>query len=159
MKTALIYISKHGTTHKVAEEIKIQLKEEDLCLFNLAKEKITSLDDYDRIILGASIHMGQVHKKTKSFMEQYHSHLLEKELGLFLCCMEEGEKALEQYELAFPSDIRDHAKSTGLMGYEYLLEEMGFLEKIMVKKITGKDKSFSKIDEKAIEKFVESLQE
>jgi len=157
MKTAIIFISKHGTTQRVASEIEQKLRENDTLLINLAKEKATSLAEFDRIILGGSIHMGKVHKKTTAFIEKHHSTLLEKELGLFLCCMHEGQKAQEQYDLAFPEDLRKHAKSTGLMGFEYLLEKMGFLEKIMVKKITGKDQSFSKIDEKAIDHFVEEM--
>jgi len=157
MKTAIIFISKHGTTLKVATEIAKKLNDKDITLYDLSKDKVASLDSLDRVILGGSIHMGQVHKKTKSFIEKYHFKLLEKDLGLFLCCMEKGEKAQEQYELAFPTDLREHAKSTGLMGFEYLLEKMGFLEKIMVKKITGKDHSFSKIDEKAIDQFVEQI--
>ena len=159
MKTAIIFISKHGTTQKVASEIAQKLKEEDTILIDLAKEKVASLQEFERIILGGSIHMGKVHKKTAFIIEKHHSTLLEKDLGLFLCCMEEGDKAKEQYELAFPADLRDHAKSTAMMGYEYLLEKMGFLEKIMVKKITGKDQSFSKIDEEAIDQFVEEIQD
>jgi menaquinone-dependent protoporphyrinogen oxidase len=98
--------------------------------------------------------MGQVHKKTKAFIEKNLEELLQKEVGLFLCCMEQGDKAKEQYELAFPEKLRDHAVANSLMGFEYLLEKMGFLEKIMVKKITGKDESFSKINEEAIQEFV-----
>lgn len=154
MKTAIVFISKHGTTHTVADQIAQKLQDKGITLIDLAKEKAVHIDTYDRLILGGSIHMGQVHKKTKAFIDQHHTDLLKKDLGLFLCCMEEGEKAQEQFILAFPSELREHAKSTGLMGYEYLLEKMGFLEKIMVKKITGKDKSFSNINEKAIDEFV-----
>ena len=154
MKTAIVFISKHGTTHRVADQIAQKLDDKGIAIIDLAKEKNVNIDIYDRIILGGSIHMGQVHKKTKAFIAQHHTDLLKKDLGLFLCCMEKGEKAQEQYELAFPSELREHAKSNGLMGYEYLLEKMGFLEKIMVKKITGKDQSYSSINEKAIDDFV-----
>ncbi len=153
MKTAIIYISRHGTTKTVSQQIKDQLAG-SVELFDLNKSGIIRLSAYDRVILGGSIHMGQVHKKTKSFIEKNMEELMQKELGLFLCCMEQGDKAKEQYELAFPEKLREHAAANSLLGFEYLLEKMGFLEKIMVKKITGKNNSFSKIDEEAIREFV-----
>lgn len=97
--------------------------------------------------------MGQVHKKTKRFINQYNDVLLNKELGLYLCCMEKGEKAQEQYDLAFTNELQNHAKANAMMGFEYLLDKMGFLEKKMMKKITGKDHSFSNIDIEAIANF------
>ena len=153
MKTAIIYISRHGTTETVSQQIKDQLAGA-IDLIDLKSSKKIELTAYDRVILGGSIHMGQVHKKTKAFIEKNLRELRQKEVGLFLCCMEQGDKAKEQYELAFPEKLRDHAVANSLMGFEYLLEKMGFLEKIMVKKITGKDESFSKINEEAIQEFV-----
>lgn len=152
MKTAIIYISKHGTTFKIASKISEKLSGE-VHLINLEKTKMKTLDEFDRIIIGGSIHMGKIHKRTAAFINKFYNDLMLKELGLFLCCMETGDKAKEQFNNAFPTELRNHAKSTGLMGFEYLLEKMGFIEKMMVKKITGKDQSFSKIDETAITEF------
>lgn len=157
MRTAIIFISRHGTTFSVAKIIAQKLKENNIDLINLREEKKVDLSAYQRIILGGSIHMGQVHKKTKSFILKHRTELLNKELGLFLCCMETGEKGKEQYDMAFPEELQLHAKSNAMMGYEYLLEEMGFLEKMMIKKITGKDKSYSMINHNAITEFAEAF--
>jgi len=155
IETAIIYISRHGTTETIAKKIKDNLGHADL--IDLKKNPKPELSKYQNIILGASIHMGQVHKKTKLFIEKNKEILLQKKLGLFLCCMEEGNKAQEQYDIAFPKNLQNHATANAMMGYEYLLEKMGFLEKMMVKKITGKDQSFSKIDEESIVKFAENF--
>ena len=151
MNTAIIFISRHGTTKTVSQKIKEHIGEADL--IDLKKNSKPDLSKYQTILLGGSVHMGQVHKKTKSFIEKNKDILLRKKLGLFLCCMEEGEKATEQYNLAFPEELREHADANAMMGYEYLLEEMGFLEKMMVKKITGKNESFSKLSEESIKEF------
>jgi len=151
MSTAIIFISRHGTTKTVSEKIKSYIGEVDL--IDLKSNSKPDISKYQNIIIGGSIHIGQVHKKTKLFLERNKNILLEKRLGLFLCCMEQGEKAREQYNLAFPQELRTHALANATLGYEYLLEEMGFLEKIMVKKITGKDESFSKLDEESIKSF------
>lgn len=155
MSTAIIYISRHGTTEKVAKKIKEQIGDADL--IDLKKNTKPDLSIYSTILLGASIHMGQVHKKTQSFIKKNMEVLLQKELGLFLCCMEQGQKAQEQYDLAFPEKLKDHAIANAMLGYEYLLEKMAFLEKIMVKKITGKEESFSKLDEESILEFSEKF--
>ena len=157
MKTAIIFISKHGTTEKVSQKIAEKFPNDEVDIINLKKEKLESLSPYQRIILGGSIHMGRVHKKTTAFIEKYHQELLEKQLALFLCCMEKDHKAQEQFDLAFPEDLRNKALSKGLLGFEYLLEKMSFIERMMVKKITGKDKSFSKIDEAAIRSFADGI--
>lgn len=157
MKTAIIYISKHGTTEKVSQKIAEKFPNDEVDIINLKKQKLDSISPYQRIILGGSIHMGKVHKKTTAFIEKHHHELLEKKLALFLCCMEKDQKAQEQFDLAFPEDIRNMALSKGLLGFEYIIEKMSFIERVMLKKITGKDKSFSKIDEPAIRSFVDGI--
>jgi len=78
---------------------------------------------------------------------------MNKKLGLFLCCMEEGEKANEQFENAYPENLRKHATATGLFGGEFTFEKMNFLEKSIIKKISKISESVSKINEKAINEF------
>ena len=154
MKTGIIYISKHGTTERVAGKIAEKFNDSDVELINLKKDKIESLDSFDRLIIGGSIHMSMVHKKTKRFCELNNKVLLNKELGLFLCCMETGEKAIEQFENAFSEDIRKHALSSAMLGYEYNLEKMNFFERALVKKISGSSENVCEIDIEAIDNFV-----
>lgn len=157
MKTAIIYISRHGTTEKVSKRIAERFPNDEVDIINLKNRKLDSIDSYQRVILGGSIHMGKVHKKTTSFIEKHYQGLLQKQLGLFLCCMEMDLKAQEQFNLAFPEELRKKALSKGLLGFEYLMEKMSFIERLLMKKITGKDDSFSKIDEGAIRSFVDGI--
>lgn len=80
--------------------------------------------------------------------------LKSKKLGLYLCCMEEGEKAREQFENAFPAELREYAKSAKLLGGEFVFEKMNFIERMLVKKIAGTNESISKIKVDEIKKFV-----
>jgi len=159
MKTVIIYITKHGTTEKVAQLIADKLNADKTEFVNLNKENIIDIESFDRIIIGGSIHMASVHKKTREFCESNKSTLLKKTLGLFLCCMETGEKSIEQFENAFSEEIRRHATSTALLGYEYNLDKMNLFERILVKKISGSKKSISEIDYNGIAKFVNELEE
>jgi len=154
MKTGIIYISKHGTTEKVAKVIAEQLN----CLaINLHTNKNINVEDFDRIIIGSSIHMGSVNKKIKNFCEINEKKLMTKSLGLFLCCAEKGKKANEQLEKAFSKELLVHAKSIGLMGFEYNFDKMNFFERTIIKKVTGEKESISQIDSESITKFVKTV--
>jgi len=157
MKTLIVYKSKHGTTEKVARLIAEKLDSSKTELVNLSKAKTMDIEGFDRIIIGGSIHIASVHKKTKKFCESNTSTLLKKKLGLFLCCMETGEKSIEQFKNAFPEKLRNHAASTALLGYEYNLEKMNFFERLLVKKISGSKESVSEIDYQGIDRFVTEL--
>ncbi|RLC55726.1 MAG: hypothetical protein DRH89_07105 [Candidatus Cloacimonadota bacterium] len=63
MKTAIIYMTKHGTTEKIAELLKSKLEPGQTQIFNLKKSKLIELDNYETIIIGGSIHVGSIPKK------------------------------------------------------------------------------------------------
>lgn len=156
MRTAIVYASKHGTTEKVAQKIQNQLGEEKAQLFNLKKDRNFDVSQFDRIIVGGSIHAGQIQKKVKQFLEIHNQNLLQRSLGLFLCCMHENE-AENQFNTAFPEILRTHARSKKIMGGEFLFEKMNFVEKALVRKIAGVNESVSKIDESEIISMVEEM--
>lgn len=156
MKTAIIYRSHHGTTEKVALMLSEEFGKDSTSLFNLKTEKTIDLDSYDQVIIGGSIHAGNVQNKVKEFCKNNMATLLEKPLGLFLSCMEE-EKAQEQFDQAYPELLRLHAKSCKLTGGEFNFDRMNFLEKMIIKKISGIKESVSKIDENKIKEFVEEM--
>jgi menaquinone-dependent protoporphyrinogen oxidase len=95
MKTAIIFATKHGCTDKCAQTLSNELDSLNK-IINVELGDNINLSDYDKVILGGSIHAGMLNKKLKSFITKNTEELLEKKIGLFLCCMYEGEKALEQ---------------------------------------------------------------
>ncbi len=154
MKTAIIYISKHGTTERVAGLISEKISG-STDLINLRYEKNPDISTYDGIILGGSIHAGMVQKRLKRFCENNKEALLDRRLGLFICGMEPDAAKLEsEFQNAFSSDLRQRAISQGVMGGEFRFEKMNFLEKAIIKKIAGISESVSKINHTAIETFV-----
>lgn len=156
MKTAIIYTSRHGCTEKCAQRLKSQLNKNSE-LVNLKTSSKILLDEYDRIIIGGSIHAGHLQKKVKKFCSQHADQLMQKKLGLFLCCMEDGDKANEQFADAFPAELRQHAAATGLFGGEFNFDRMNFLEKAIIKKVAHVSESVSKISEEKIKQFVREV--
>lgn len=82
---------------------------------------------------------------------------MNKELGLFLCCMEIGEKATVQFDNAFPRALRQHAFYTGLMGGECLIDRMNFFERNLVKLIVGGPKKYPSLNDITIDKLLKQL--
>ena len=98
-----------------------------------------------------------INKKVKSFIDKNLDVLLEKKLGLFLCCLFEGEKALDQFQTAFPETVRNKAITHGLFGGELDFEKMNFLEKAIVKKVANIEQSVSNINYSNIKSFAEKM--
>ena len=157
MKTVIIYISKHGTTEKIAELLKSKLDPDQTQLFNLKTSKSIELENYHTIIIGGSIHIGSIPKKLKQFIANNMTILLKKRIALFMICMQKDEKRDEQFTNAFPIELRKVSIANGLMGGEFCFDKMNFLERAIVKKIAGKYSSVSEIDYEAIDAFINKL--
>jgi menaquinone-dependent protoporphyrinogen oxidase len=155
--TAIIYMSKHGTTQKVAMLIKELLMDDDITLVDLDKQEMVDLTYCERVIIGGSIHMGQIQKPVQNFCRNYASVLKSKKLGLFLCCMYDGEKAIEQFNNAFPEEILAAAQCKALLGYELNFEKMTLVERALTRKITGHTESLSHINQQELNRFIEEL--
>jgi menaquinone-dependent protoporphyrinogen oxidase len=156
MKTAIIYASKHGTTGFVASEIRKRLENDEVVMFNLNEQQRIELGYFDRILLGSSVYAGSVLSKIRRFTEQNLVDLLQKEIGIFACCMF-FDKADEQISKGFPLVLRNHARSIKHMGGEFRFEEMNFIERFMVRKIAGATGSISSIKFDKIEEFVREI--
>jgi len=158
MKTAIIYLSKHGTTEKVARKIQSLMPNEDVTLINMKSQKHPELTSFDRIIIGGSVYAGTVSKKLMKFCQIHEPVLSVKELGLFVCGMEPNpDKQLVELNSAFPESLRSCAKSSAFLGGEFLIDKMNFIEKLIIKKIAHVEKTTSNIKEEAIELFVKKF--
>lgn len=156
MKTLITYCTTHGCTQKVVKEIK-QFLGEEVSTCNLKMEPEPDMNEFDRVIIGGSIHAGQIQKKVKEFCKKNADALLKTELGLFICCMEDGEKAEAQLQEAYPEELLNHAKATACLGGEFNFDKMNFLEKMIVKKVAKVNQNTSKVNYDAIHSFSNNM--
>jgi menaquinone-dependent protoporphyrinogen oxidase len=156
MSTLIAYVTTHGCTEKAAQMLKEQLKD-DVTLVNLKKNSRPDLSTFDTIIIGGSIHAGQIQGRVKRFCQDHLETLKQKRLGLFLCCMEEGDTAQKQFDEAFPAELRTHASVTGLFGGEFDFDKMNFFYRAIIKKMAGTTESISKIKKDNIHQFAATL--
>ncbi len=155
--TAIIYMSKHGTTEKVVLEIYEILNNSEVELIDLRKTKSPDISDYDTVIVGGSIHAGSIQKRVKDFCIANLEVLLKKRVALFICCMYENDQAKEQFENAFPEKLRSHSIKNDILGGEFLFDKMNFFERTIVKKIAGVKENVSQINKQKIVEFAEKI--
>lgn len=156
MKGIIIFESLHGSTGKCAS-ILSDITGGKLKLNRLQENEDIRLEEYDTVIIGGSIHHGMIQMRIEKFMEKYREQLLSKKLGLYLCCIEEGENARNQFEKAYPVELREKAAASGLFGGELKLRKMNLFERQFTRKVAGIKKSVSKINVEAIHKFAKDL--
>jgi menaquinone-dependent protoporphyrinogen oxidase len=160
MKTAILYFSKHGTTEKVAQAIADKLREtSEVELFSLRKNPTPNVGEFDRVVLGSSVYMGQSSKTMKAFCKQNESDLLQKKIGLFICGMHPN-KAEQEKELreAYPQVLQENAAAIDFLGGEFLFESMNFFERFIARMIAKTKTSVHQINWNGIDDFVKKLQ-
>ena len=140
MNTLIVYATQYGFTADCAASLKQQLDGE-VTLIDLAKQTMPNLTGYDAVAVGGSIYMGKVQAQVSAFCSEHESELLQKPLGLFLCC---GlPQNLEQIMAAsFPETLRKHAKASGCFGGELRTNRMKPMHKFianMMQKAGAKD--------------------
>jgi menaquinone-dependent protoporphyrinogen oxidase len=159
MNTAIVFASKYGTTEKVAGIIAEKLQETNKVeLFSLNNNPNPDISGFEMVILGTSIYAGMPSKKMKTFCKKNETVLLQKKTALFICGMyPDKENQEKEFKTAYPEVLQNNAVATGFMGGAYKFELMNYFERLIIKKIAKTTTSFERIDEKAIETFIENI--
>lgn len=157
-KVLIIYETLHGSAEKCAMLLKEQLNQETEVV-RLRDNQNLDLSGYDIIIVGGSIHMGVLHTRVRNFIQGNLSLLLEKSHGLYLCCMEQGDNARQQFENAYPEKLRSSSIANGLFGGEFNFRKMNIFEKTFTRKVAKVKDSISRLDINAIDSFVKKIDE
>ena len=157
METLIAYATKYGATEKAAKILAEKI-EGPVTLMNLKEKSREPLDltKFDVIAVGGSIYAGGIQKEVQDFCSENEEIFLTKKLGLFLCCGNE-ELAEDQLTKSFSGKLLDQADAKGYFGYEFDFEKMGFLTKLIVKKISKVNESKFRINEENIKAFAEAL--
>lgn len=152
MKTLIVYCSMYGTTKK-ASQLLADWLEGEVEVVDLKENPDLELKDYDSIIIGGSIHNGTIQPRVTIWMKKHRDILLTKKLGLFLCCWHDGFTALDQFNAAFPEELREKSIANGIFGGEFPISKMGFIEKQIAEYISGITSDTSHLDLTAIMTF------
>ena len=153
MMTLILYMTSHGCAGKAAGMIRDLLPGE-VILINLESSEVPPLDKFDTIIIGGSIRIGTLQKRIKKYCEKNLERLLEKKIGLFICCMFEEEVAMDQLKQNYPEMLWQHASALGLFGGELEFEKLNAFERMIIKQVVNISVDVSKFNEQAVKEFV-----
>jgi len=156
MNTLIVYASKYGTTEKCAKLIKKELNDQ-VELINLKKLKDVNLSKYDKVIIGGSIYIGKIQKEVTEFCSKYLDILKEKRIGLFVCGMQDADVINTELSQSFPIELLKIAEVKEYLGGEFLIDKMGFMDKMIVKNVSKVTSNKSNILEDKIHKFAQAM--
>jgi len=155
--TLIAYSTTLGCTEQCASKLKDDLGN-GVEMVRISRRRRFNLQNYDTIIVGGSIHEGMIQRSVHKFCETNLEELLQKQVGLFVCCMDPEADEKELIQRAFPEKLIQHALASGFFGGELNIKKMNLLQKIMTRKAARLQKE-PEIDFEKIFEFARKLQE
>ncbi len=123
----IIYGSEYGYTSECVQNLAKEI-DGDVLTINVCKEIAPDIKEFDNLIIGGSIYMGQIQKKIKEFCTKNIAQIQTKKLGLFLSC-----GVAENFEThlanSFPEELLKCTTSKQCFGGELRLSKMKFMHK------------------------------
>lgn len=154
MKTLILYATKRGVTREIAHLLASRMP--DATVIDLKQKSIPTLDGYDCVLIGSSLYIGMIRKEAKNYLTLNAGALCGKRLGLFLSGMD-ASKADQYFESNFPQELLRNAKAKSFLGGIFDPAKSNFLERFLVKKVSGISAYIKDIDDDKVDRFVEAL--
>ena len=156
MNTAIVYASKYGTTAACAQKVADQLNGET-ALFDLKKTRSVDLSAYSCVIIGGPIYAGKMPSSVRRFCEKHRSQLSKITVGLFICCLHEGEKALEQVESNYPPWLLSRSIANEWFGGAVSLAALRKVDKFIITRLAKMTEDVEKVLPDRISSFVQKM--
>jgi len=132
VKILIAYRSRYGCTARYAQLLAGMLAGE-LTVADLRRSGRLSPASFDLVLLGSPIYAGCVPAGVTRFCERHSAELLRVPVGLFICCLYEGEKARAQLDAAFPDWLALHAFGRWALGGEIRLRSLKPLDRLLIR--------------------------
>ncbi|OPJ58503.1 flavodoxin domain-containing protein [Clostridium oryzae] len=156
MKTAILYITKHNFTEKCVERLSQKL-EGTIEKYNLKERRLPDINQYDSLIIGGPVYMGQVMPEVKQFVSNNLNVLETKKLGLFLCGLSDKEKVLSEYSQFYPESLINSATAKAFFGGAITIKDMNFFEKLIIRIVTKSSKDILNLLDTEIDEFAAAM--
>ena len=83
MKVLVTAGSRHGSTKEIGQEIAAQVRASGHDCEFVNPNDVTSIEEYDAVVIGSAIYVGQWMKEAKDFIERFQDDLTERKVWLF----------------------------------------------------------------------------
>lgn len=167
------YGTGEGQTAKIADRIVDELRDHGHTADAVDVTELESgvaVDDYDAVLVGASIHGGKHQSAVRTFVSTHRDALATQPTGFFQVCLtaispdEEKRAAAAQYVDEFVDATGWHPDRIAIFGGALRYSEYGFLKRVVLKRIakditgdtdTTRDYEYTDWDE--VEQFTEEF--
>lgn len=145
MRTLITYATKYGCTEKCAKALAEKFSGQ-VDLQDIKRANPEQISAYDKVVIGGSIYMGRISPLISKFCTQNRVELERKSLGLFICCLRDGELAEAELQQAFPEGLFSKAKAKEYFGGELTYKKMGLVDRLITKMVSKADENFPVFD-------------
>ena len=159
MKILIAVAGKTGTAMACAQQLAGLLEGAQVVDLNLAWPDPT---EYDAVIVGGAIRMGQLHRKARAYLVQHRQALLVRPLGCFICCAL-AEEAQEYLKRNIPAPLLAHAAAAVSLGGRLVPRERSGMDKFLTHSLARSLEKAGRqppsIDEEAIRMLAQRMRE
>jgi menaquinone-dependent protoporphyrinogen oxidase len=155
MKSLVAFRSRYGTTEGCAAALSERLGGESVC-FDLARGRPPEIRGFDVVLVGGSIYGGKIQREVSWFCERNQEALLDRPVGLFLCCLYMGARAESQLREAFPSWLVAHAFDCRLFGGALHHARLNLFDRLLVRSVSRDTGDVDRIRADQIEALAEA---
>ena len=135
MSVLIVYRTKYGCTAACCRALAERIRTETVVV-DLATQRVPEVERFDVVVIGGSIYGGKIQREVGSFCDRQAKRLRTGRVGLFICCLYDGEHAKVQLQTAFPDWLMAHAFATGLFGGELRYRELTLLDRLLVRSVS-----------------------
>lgn len=156
MKVLIVYDSKHEVAGRIADSVAARGGAAELLNLRHPKASAASLDGYDAVALGAPFYAGRWSRRALAFASAHETTLMRKRLGVFAVGNDPklGDTAAKA---ALPASLSSSVAASAYFGGRLDFARLGFLERLIVKAVSGKAESSSTLDFVPADAFGRSL--
>jgi menaquinone-dependent protoporphyrinogen oxidase len=157
MTTLILYATKYGAAHEIAQRILNRM--DNAVLHNLKDKNIPPLDQFECIIIGSSLYASSIRKEAREFLALYANNIKDKKIGLFLSGIGGNDTKSERRYFFdnFPDCVLKAAKIAIMLGGVFDPKKAGLFERLIIKIVTKKTSYINTISDEKINLFVEAL--
>jgi menaquinone-dependent protoporphyrinogen oxidase len=156
MKTLIIYGSKYGFTETLAKKLAGKVKGE-VKLVEAKKADKLKLVEYNQVVIGTPIYMGNIYKDVKNFCQKHKDEILASNYRFFVVGLGGPIESMKNFDTSMDGELIEHAIENAYFGGAIFLDKMNFLERAMMKKFGQSGTLYEGINEDEIEAFASSL--
>jgi menaquinone-dependent protoporphyrinogen oxidase len=158
MNAIVVFDTKHGTTADVAARIAGQLGEGSRLVYLRDKgaERV-DLSDCELVVVGGPVYAGRWSKRAAAFARLREGELSEKKFAYFSV----GNVSAEGTASAkgtLPPALAEAAIASAKFGGAFRWDSLNFVERLIVKAVSGKSGDSSTTDWAAVDSFADRLQ-